>query len=114
MMKQFVVAAILGALALPAGAGNAQHDYRNYGSYRSGGDVIVVSCYRGPWREVIWDRPNPVFIDSLVNVGYNYPSASAIAERICRDQNLVGNPGALRASMENIWRSPGSQRGYNY
>ena len=28
--------------------------------------VVTVSCFRGPWTEVIWDRPNPVFVDSLV------------------------------------------------
>lgn len=116
MIKQFLAAATFAALALPAGAGGTQYEHRHYGSYGygSGGGVIVVSCYRGPWQQVIWDRPNAVFIDSLVNVGYSYPTASAIAERICRDQNLVGNPGALSASMRNIWRSPGSRSSYNY
>jgi len=114
MFKKLILAAIISLLALPALAGGSQYEHWNYGSYGAGGGVIVVSCYRGPWKEVIWDRPNAVFIDSLVNVGYNYSTASAIAERICRDQNLVGNPGALSVSMRNIVRSPGGQRGYNY
>jgi hypothetical protein len=113
MIKKLVLAVAMGVLALPALAGNSQYEYRNYGSYGGGGGVIVVSCYRGPWKEVIWDRPNAVFIDSLVDVGYDYSTAAAIGERICRDQNLVGNPGALRASMQNIVRGQGYSA-YNY
>ena len=72
--------------------------------------VITVSCYRGPWQDVIWDRPNPVFTDSLVNAGYSFPEAHAIAERVCRDPSSVGQPGALRATMSDILRRspPGS------
>ena len=101
-------------MALPAVAGGSKYEHRHYGSYGAGGGGIVVSCYRGPWKEVIWDRPNAVFIDSLVNVGYDYSTAAAIGERICRDKNLVGNPGALGASMANIVRSQGGQRRYSY
>jgi hypothetical protein len=67
--------------------------------------VITVSCYRGPWQEVIWDRPNPEFTDSLVRAGYTFPEAHAIAERVCRDPGAVGQPGALRATMTTILRS---------
>ena len=67
--------------------------------------VITVSCFRGPWEGVIWDRPNPVFIDSLVTAGYSYPEAHAISERVCRDQGGVGSPATLRAAMENILRT---------
>lgn len=50
---------------------------------------VVISCFRGPWQEVIWDRPNPIFIDTLMANGYSITTATAIAERICRDPNLV-------------------------
>ncbi len=67
-----------------------------------GGTEIHISCYRGPWKEVIWDRPNAVFIDSLVNAGYSYATASAIAERICRDPALVQNPGSMSRKLRQI------------
>lgn len=47
---------------------------------------IRISCYRGPLREVIWDRPNAVFIDDLVQIGYSLSEASWLAERVCRDE----------------------------
>ena len=110
MIKKLVLAATLTALGLPALAGGSHYEQHHYGSYGHSGNVIVVSCFRGPWNEVIWDRPNAIFVDSLVNVGYDFPTASAIAERVCRDQNLVGNPGALKSNMERIWRDPASHR----
>lgn len=64
--------------------------------------TITVSCFRGPWDDVIWDRPEPVFVDSLVNAGYTYPESFAIAERVCRDSTGVGNPENLRATMLGI------------
>jgi hypothetical protein len=67
--------------------------------------VITVSCFRGPWEGVIWDRPNPIFIDSLVNAGYTFPEAHAIAERVCRDASGVGSPESMRAAMTNILAS---------
>jgi hypothetical protein len=80
--------------------------------YRHGAasHVITVSCYRGPWDDVIWDRPNPAFIDSLVSAGYSFPEAHAIGERVCRDAGAVGQSGVLRATMSNILRTspPGS------
>ena len=62
--------------------------------------VVTVSCFRGPWTEVIWDRPNPVFVDSLVAVGYDFPTAQAIATRVCKDIAGVGNPDHVKARME--------------
>ena len=44
--------------------------------------TVTISCFRGPWREVIWDRPEPVFVDSLVAAGYEFPEAHAISERV--------------------------------
>lgn len=114
MIKNLGVAAVIAAMGLPAMAGGNAHGHHNYGAYGPTGNQIVVSCYRGPWKEVIWDRPNAVFVDSLVSVGYDFSTAAAIAERVCRDQTLVGNPGALKANMENIWHQPGSHRRHNY
>ena len=101
--------AVLGAALVALSASSAIAD--GY-AYRHGAvaHVVTVSCYRGPWNEVIWDRPNPVFIDSLVRAGYTYPEAHAIAERVCRDPSGVGQSGNLRATMQGILRStpPGS------
>ncbi len=72
------------------------------GNHWTQGGTVVVSCFRGPWREVIWDRPEGIFIDTLVEVGYDYPSALAIATRICRDLDYVNVPGAMKAEMERI------------
>ncbi|MBF9058064.1 hypothetical protein HKCCSP123_02595 [Rhodobacterales bacterium HKCCSP123] len=81
-------------------------------AYRHGAGpmVITVSCYRGPWDDVIWDRPNPEFVDSLVSVGYSFSEAHAIAERVCRDPAAVGRSGVLSTTMTNILRTspPGS------
>jgi hypothetical protein len=66
------------------------------------GVTIVVSCFRGPWEDVIWDRPNPVFVDSLVTAGYSFPEAHAIAERVCRDPDTVGDHDGMRRVMEGI------------
>jgi len=38
------------AIALPALAENSQYEHR---SYRAGGGVIVFSCYRSLWKEVM-------------------------------------------------------------
>lgn len=93
-MKSLVLSALLASLfAAPASAWS-------YGGYE-----IHISCYRGPWKEVIWDRPNPVFIDSLVAAGYSYATAHAIAERICRDPALVQNPGSMSHKLRQILRS---------
>jgi hypothetical protein len=64
--------------------------------------TVTISCFRGPWEEVIWDRPNPVFVDSLVARGYTYPEAHAIAERVCRDPATVGDPDGQIAVMTQI------------
>ncbi len=68
----------------------------------AGGVLITISCFRGPWTEVIWDRPNPVFIDSLVALGYSFPEAHAIGERVCRDPATVDQPDAAIAVMQRI------------
>lgn len=75
------------------------------------GNTLIVSCFRGPWKDVIWDRPNSNFIDSLIDFGYDYPNAHAIAERICRDDHLVGNKAAMKAEMIRIYYESPEIRG---
>lgn len=72
------------------------------GNHWNQGGTVYVSCYRGPWTDVIWDRPEAIFVDSLVSVGYDYTNALAIATRVCRDITLVGSNAALKAEMERI------------
>jgi hypothetical protein len=98
MYKQLVLAA---ALAVSGGQAMAQLQAAPGNHWNQGG-VVTVSCFRGPWRGVIWDRPEAIFTESLVAVGYDYTNAFAIANRICRDQGLVGNQAALKAAMEAI------------
>jgi len=100
MMKYAVLAALLGGFA---GQATAQTEPLA-GNYWNQGGVVYVSCWRGPWVGVIWDRPEAIFIESLVTVGYDYPSALAIATRICRDSTLVGDSAGLKAEMERIIR----------
>ena len=64
--------------------------------------TIAVSCYRGPWKDVIWDRPNPQFIGSLVAAGYSSATASSIATRVCRNPNFVDRPGAMANEVQWI------------
>lgn len=66
------------------------------------GGVVTVSCFRGPLVITAWDHPEAIFIESLVAVGYDYPSAESIGQRICKDSTLVGNPEGLKAAMEEI------------
>jgi hypothetical protein len=98
-------AMILSGSALTVNADTYRYHHHGYATH-----VITVSCYRRPWQEVIWDRPNPVFTDSLVSAGYTFPEAHAIAERVCRDASSVGRPGAISATMTDILRrtQPGS------
>ncbi|KUF11112.1 hypothetical protein [Pseudoponticoccus marisrubri] len=75
---------------------------------------VHISCFRGPWKEVIWDRPNPEFIDSLVNQGYSLTTATDLAHRICRDPGLVNNRGALRSETVRIINRTPRDSGYGY
>ena len=52
------------AVAGPISQGTS---FSTVGNYPAG--TVVVSCFRGPWRETIWDHPEPVFVDSLRAVG---------------------------------------------
>ncbi|AYE85652.1 MAG: hypothetical protein ABJN39_05770 [Sulfitobacter sp.] len=114
MMKMLLATAVTGLLAMPAFAGGVKYAYHNQGKAHPTGNVIHVSCYRGPWNDVIWDRPNSVFVDSLVAVGYDFSTAHAVAERVCRDHTLVGNPEGLKATMKRIFADAASHRKHNY
>lgn len=115
MKKALVLAAVCAAFAAPAMAGGKYgHKHRHHGAYGPTGTQIVVSCFRGPWNDVIWDRPNAVFIDSLVAIGYDFSTAHAIGERVCRDEALVGNPDGMRETMLRIYRDRASHRKHNY
>ena len=61
------LAILAAALTVAASTASAHTTKYVYGDGAHAG-MIVVSCFRGPWEEVIWDRPEPVFIDSLVGV----------------------------------------------
>lgn len=103
-MKRMILAvALLGAMASQASA----ETYK----LTADGNTLIVSCFRGPWKDVIWDRPNSNFIDSLIDFGYEYDQAHAIAERICRDGRLVGNKPAMKAEMIRIYYESPQIRG---
>ncbi|WP_172292975.1 hypothetical protein [Pseudoruegeria sp. HB172150] len=97
------IAGFVLVLAGLAGVAEAQRLSANAG-YVAMRPTIAISCYRGPWQQVIWDRPQPEFIDSLVAAGYDIATASAIANRICRDPALVNDPAGLRKAVARMLR----------
>ncbi len=100
-MKRLAISAVALALSLPASAALADRA-RLPTKPGSNPDVITISCFRGPTANVIWDRPNAVFIEDLVRLGYSYPQAQAIAERVCRDEYGVGQPEYLKATLLDL------------
>lgn len=100
LMTRTFSAALGGVLAVAASGGAGATGQVQHGA--ANGPAVIVSCFRGPWQEVIWDRPNPVFVDSLVAAGYSFPEAHAIAERVCRDPDTVGRPDDAAAVMRRI------------
>lgn len=101
MIKAFAFAALGGALlggsmTTPASATNYEYPTIVNTIY------VTVSCFRGPFSEIIWDRPNPVFIDSLVSAGYTFPQAHAIGERVCTDPSTVDHPDMAIQVMHQI------------
>ena len=66
------------------------------------GSEVRVSCYRGPWDVVIWDRANPEFVDSLEANGVDPTEAQLLADSICRDQRLVDNPEAMAEAVRRL------------
>lgn len=101
MFKTFAVAFIGGALlvgGVTAPASATTYEYRTVVHTIR----ITVSCFRGPFSDVIWDHPNPVFIDSLIEAGYTFPEAHAIGERVCRDPSTVDHPDVAIQVMHRI------------
>ncbi|WP_375262047.1 hypothetical protein [Palleronia sp.] len=98
MIRLAAAALVASGLAAPAVAGAGTHGYvpTQYAPR------VVVSCFRGPWQQIIWDHPNAVFVDSLVGIGYSFERASAIANRVCKDGSLVNNADGLKATTEAI------------
>ena len=103
MIKTLTAAAVI-AVAAPAAFAESRSQARGYaegGAMSYGQKTVTVSCFRGPWVETIWDHPHPIFIDSLVNVGYSYERAQGLANRICQDVSLVGDHAAMVAATVN-------------
>lgn len=64
--------------------------------------AVTISCYRGPLRDVVWDRPNAVFLDSLMRHGYSVEQAEAIGNRVCRDEYGLDNPDHMIATLTRL------------
>lgn len=82
-------AALAAAMMLDVSAASAQ---RMPSPHDADPAKITISCYRGISRNVAWDRPNSVFIEDLVQLGYSRVEALAIGEQICRDEYGVRDP----------------------
>lgn len=107
-MKLRAIAGTVLALSCLAAAGALAEYPTKPGSNPN---TITISCYRGPTTDVIWDRPNTVFVDDLVKVGYTYPQAYAIAETVCRDEYGVHQPEYQKTSLREIMaKTPPSRR----
>jgi hypothetical protein len=74
---------------LSVGDSNATSDLR----------PIHISCFRGPWHGVIWDRPQGTFVEDLVTYGYDHANADALATMICRDERLIGRPELMKEAL---------------
>lgn len=99
-MKSLTVATTF-ALALAASAAGAEVKVKPSPSDNDPGK-ITISCYRGPLKEVAWDRPNAVFIDDLVQLGYSLTEASWLGERVCRDEYGVFDPEYLATRFKQL------------
>jgi len=66
--------------------------------------LINISCYRGWLETVAWDRPNSVFVEDLVQLGYTRDQAMVIGEQICRDEYGVRNPSHQISQLRQILR----------
>ena len=93
--------AAAGLLALPTAAA-ATHPQR---AQASAPVTIQILCFRGPWREIIWDRAEVAFIDDLTAYGYSQAEAQAIGTRVCRDPQGVTDPNSLVGLLQGILRS---------
>lgn len=110
MIRLAALSAIIVFGSAAAAHESHHHHYQTHGQgYTYGHDhrqvitrTVTISCFRGPWTEVIWDRPEPAFLESLAAFGYRPAEALAIGETVCRDQNLVGNPEGQKDKLRRI------------
>ncbi|QPM91986.1 hypothetical protein [Pseudooceanicola algae] len=65
---------------------------------------VLASCYRGPWEDVIWDKANPEFMETLMQNGITPDAAEEIGERVCRDPALVGKPDLIIDRTRELMR----------
>lgn len=72
--------------------------------HNSDPNLVNISCYRGWLDTVAWDRPNSVFVEDLVQLGYTRSKATVIGEQICRDEYGVRNPQHQIAQLRQILR----------
>jgi hypothetical protein len=66
---------------------------------------IGIECFRGPWQEIIWDRPEVGFTDDLVAYGYSFAEAEAIGTRVCRDPQGIDDPHYLVGVVRHLLRT---------
>lgn len=111
---------LLVAAALSLGTAAQAHDlyththavkHTHSGHVQNVQRTVMLSCYRGPWDDVIWDRPQGEFLDSLRALGYGPSEALSIGETVCRDASLVGNPEGQKAKLKEIIRRNPPRRG---
>jgi hypothetical protein len=88
-------------LAVPTLA--AAHDRHSHATAQRA--TIQIACFRGPWREIIWDRAEVAFTEDLVAYGYSYAEADAIGTRVCRDPRGVDTPQALTDILRDVLRT---------
>lgn len=102
MKTSLLVAGLLSAVTLfGASSVSAERKAKPTMPGTSGAEWII-SCYRGPWEAVAWDKPNAVFLDDLVEYGYSQTQAMAIGRRVCRDEYGIGNEEYLKATLLRI------------
>ncbi|SFI87334.1 hypothetical protein [Jannaschia pohangensis] len=100
-MKSIVYAAITATVAALATTA-ATADHRIHPAAQP--ITITVSCARYISKQVIWDRPMPIFLDGLITAGYTPERAESIGNRICRDEAFVGNMEGAGARMQQYLR----------
>ncbi len=99
MRASILIAGFAASAALFSGAAAAQDLPTRPGT---DAPAITISCFRGPWTDVIWDKPNAVFLEGLVRIGYSQEEAYAIGRRVCRDEYGIDEPEYLVATLRRI------------
>lgn len=101
-LSMIVPAVAAGVLAVSGSVASAQNLPSPHDSVAS---KITISCYRGWLRDTVaWDRPNSVFVEDLVQLGYSRNDATVIGEQVCRDEYGVNNADHQRSQLLQILR----------